>query len=282
MHESSTRRPEPEEADIMQHPVPKLTQASSSASLASLIPPLLKHPRGYLAECWALAIDRLRERAPKARLALAFAAAAAVSFGLLPGASKELAALPAGTAVAMSRAVLTLVDGKLLDILAADAPAEVVMGTGKAVAIESVITQHGRANPTDVRVVLESEASAGAIITPQTTTLIESALASNEERDLATSFNIDCTAAGTHTFSVTARIEPLNGAHTDPDLSNNQRSVSFEVTCLPCLHASQSLDLGDGTQITVAQALSGNYFGLGTGGATATSSYVPRPPSKVT
>jgi hypothetical protein len=231
-----------------------------------------------LERSWTQAFDRLKERAAKSRLPLVFTAAAVASFGLLPGTSRDLAALPAADPVlvtkTVTKAAASRVDAELVELSAADAPAEVFMGTGKLVSIKSVVSRHGRSKTTDLRVLFESEGSDGAIISPPTATLIESGLASSEKRDLEAAFSVDCTRAGTHTFNISARVEPLQSVEIDPDLSNNQRRLSFQVTCLPCLHASESVDLGAGTEVTVAQALSGNYFELGTGGASIAGNVV--------
>ncbi len=84
----------------------------------------------------------------------------------------------------------------------------------------------------DVRLTLEATSSPGTTVTPEDLVLEEDALGLEEQRVVDEVFTIECQEASDHSFTFENTIEPANAEDTDPDLTNNEASVTLDILCV--------------------------------------------------
>jgi hypothetical protein len=84
----------------------------------------------------------------------------------------------------------------------------------------------------DTELTQEGIAPPGATVSPALRTFTEPALALEEQREVTESFTIRCLEASHHIFTFTNTIAPLHPEDTDPDLSNNSKSVVLDIECV--------------------------------------------------
>jgi hypothetical protein len=74
--------------------------------------------------------------------------------------------------------------------------------------------------------------SAGVSVTPASFTSTQDALAVGTSRTVPFAVRLECTSPGLKTVQLTARLALRNAEDTDPDLTNNQESTSFQIDCV--------------------------------------------------
>jgi uncharacterized repeat protein (TIGR01451 family) len=128
--------------------------------------------------------------------------------------------------------VVAVADLDIVSFAAVNPPAEMIIGTPLNLTLRKTITNHGPSTPMDVTLSKTAAASAGASVSPATSTAQEQALAKDEQRQVDEAFTLQCSLPGPHTFTFTNGIAPKQAADTDPDLSNNQKQVALTIDCV--------------------------------------------------
>jgi hypothetical protein len=170
----------------------------------------------------------------------------------------------------------TLIDGETAtsDLVLVDvapvvpAPGRMLVGQTVNLNVRTIVSNNDPI-PTDGQVTRTASASSGATITPLTSATLENNIRLSENREILTSYAVSCTTPGLKTFTVGAEIQPARAGDTDPNPSNNTDTLSFNVDCTACMHATKEVLLADRTHVTVGKLLGGRSFQLGSDKASA-------------
>lgn len=147
-------------------------------------------------------------------------------------------------------------------------PSDLVIGAPALVTVRDAFTNGGPSGPINTVLDQSATASAGASITPTSTSSAEPALGLGETRVRDTVYTVRCLQPGSHTFTITASIALANAADVDPSLANNGRSLSFTIECVVPVAVNvmpgsfpNPIDLSSQGNITVAvlTTLAGEY-----------------------
>jgi uncharacterized repeat protein (TIGR01451 family) len=130
-----------------------------------------------------------------------------------------------------STQVVAVADVKITSV-SPGAPLEVLIGQPASVPVEIAIENGGPSSPIDTTLSGTAAASAGASVTPATTTSAQAALAAGPARIVTQTFTLSCATPGVKTVSFDYDLALVNAADTDPDPTNNERSSSFQVDCV--------------------------------------------------
>ena len=147
-------------------------------------------------------------------------------------------------------------------------PGRLLAGQSVSVVVKQVLSNNDFV-PTDGTVTRTATATAGATITPASSSSLHDNIRLAENREVLTTYSVTCTTPGFKTFTVSATIAPTRPADVDPVPTNNTGSTSFGIDCSACMHATQSVALADRTRVTVGKLLSGTSFQLGSDKAAA-------------
>ncbi len=139
---------------------------------------------------------------------------------------------PSDNTVTEDTDVVAVADLEIVSFEAVDPPAEILVGDPTEITLRKVITNHGPSAPMDVRLTTDATSSSGTTVTPDHLVLEEAALGLEEQREVEEVFTIECQEASNHSFTFENTIEPANAADTDPDLSNNEATVTLDIVCV--------------------------------------------------
>ena len=112
------------------------------------------------------------------------------------------------------------------------APAEMVIGNPAQFTLRRVIDNNGPSAPIDAAVITVGSASSGAAGVPPSVTRVEAAMTKDTPRTLEEQVTVTCSAPGSHTFTLTARISPANPADVDPNPGNDEKTVTVTIDCV--------------------------------------------------
>jgi hypothetical protein len=144
-----------------------------------------------------------------------------------------------------------------------------LVGQSATVVVDQRVQNGGR-TLMDATIARTATAAGSGTIAPLTSSEAVDDLHSSERRTIATNYVVTCNSLGTASYTIAADIQPVPGGPTDPDLTNNARETSFQVECIACVHAVESLVLADRLHVTSADVFGGKFFELGSDTATAT------------
>jgi uncharacterized repeat protein (TIGR01451 family) len=110
-------------------------------------------------------------------------------------------------------------------------PAQITVGEDTTLLLRKVITNNGPSAPMDATLTRTGTGPGDTTVTPGAATDQALALGINEQRPLDENYTLRCTSAGTHTFTFTSEIQPLQGV-TDANGANNKASVDVAIDCV--------------------------------------------------
>jgi hypothetical protein len=155
---------------------------------------------------------------------------------------------PANNAAEAATDIVAVADLQVLDLLFADAPADLIAGEPTPVTVQALVTNGGPSSPMDTVVTATASASADAAITPTNATFNEAALSLNEQRAVSQVYTLECSSAH-KTFNCLPHC--ASDAEHRPQ-SGQQRS--FGSLELDCVIPSKSTFVGQYTNpINLAQ-----------------------------
>jgi uncharacterized repeat protein (TIGR01451 family) len=112
------------------------------------------------------------------------------------------------------------------------APLELLVGQSGPASVAVTVENGGPSSAVDTVVTTTVTAGDGVAANLATATSEQPALAAGSPRTVTSTLTVACRAAGASTVTVESRIALKNSADVDPDLTNNRRSVSFQVDCV--------------------------------------------------
>jgi uncharacterized repeat protein (TIGR01451 family) len=139
---------------------------------------------------------------------------------------------PANNSATEDTLVVAQADLEIVTFAAVDPPVEILIGEDVDITLRKEITNHGPSAPMDVELTATAAAAPGASVAPPNVLLEEAALALNEIRPVLEVFTVSCQEPGSHTFTFTNEIRPLDPADSDPNLANNQAEYVLELACV--------------------------------------------------
>lgn len=114
----------------------------------------------------------------------------------------------------------------------ATGPIEVLMGRPTSASLSVTVENGGPSSPVDAVVTTEGTADSGVVVTPATTVSDATALAVGSPRTVASTATLNCVSPGAKTVTLKSKVGLKNPADVDPDLTNNQRTTSFQIDCV--------------------------------------------------
>jgi len=114
----------------------------------------------------------------------------------------------------------------------ATAPLEMLLGQSATASISVTAENAGPSSPVDTVITTTPSSDSGITVTPVTATSHAATLAVGSPRTVTSAVGLECRTPGLRTVTIQAQVRLVNPADTDPDLTNNQRSVSFTVDCV--------------------------------------------------
>jgi len=139
---------------------------------------------------------------------------------------------PANNAASVATLVTAVADLETQSVTAIGAPSEMIIGTPAQFTLRRVIDNNGPSAPIDAKVTTTGSGTAGASVTPPVVTKTEAALAKDSPRSVEETVTVACAAPGAHTFTLVAGITPSSASDVDPNLANNEKSVSVTIDCV--------------------------------------------------
>jgi uncharacterized repeat protein (TIGR01451 family) len=114
----------------------------------------------------------------------------------------------------------------------ASGPLEMLVGQSATASISVTAENGGPSSPVDAVITTTPSADPGISVSPATATSEQVTLAVGSPRTVTSTVVLECRSPGLRTVAVQAGVRLTNAADTDPDVTNNQRSVSFTVDCV--------------------------------------------------
>jgi uncharacterized repeat protein (TIGR01451 family) len=139
---------------------------------------------------------------------------------------------PADNTASEDTDVVAVADLEIVSFEAVNPPAEILVGVPTDVMLRKVITNHGPSAPMDTTLTIDATSTPGTTVSPAQLVFAEDALGLEEQREVEEIFTIECQEASNHSFTFDNTIAPANAADTDPDLSNNDASLTLDVVCV--------------------------------------------------
>jgi uncharacterized repeat protein (TIGR01451 family) len=112
------------------------------------------------------------------------------------------------------------------------APLELLLGQSAPASVTVTVENAGPSSPVDAVVTTSVTSGDGVAANLATSTADVPALAAGSPRTVSSALTVACRAAGASTVTVDSQVGLKNAADVDPDLTNNRRSVSFQVDCV--------------------------------------------------
>lgn len=163
----------------------------------------------------------------------------------------------------------------LVSVNAVNTLGQIPVGGSATVYVRQVVSSTGIV-PTDGLVQRVASSTGVATVLPASASSEARNIEYNELREILTPYQVTCASIGSATITVDADLSPLNAGDVDPDLSNNEGSTTFNVQCVPCIHANQQIVSADRNKINAGQVLAGSYFELGENGSKVTGNVAVR------
>ena len=139
---------------------------------------------------------------------------------------------PSDNTVVEDTDVVAVADLEIVSFDAVDPPAEILVGEPTQITLRKVITNNGPSAPMDTRLTTDATASPGTTVSPGQLVIDEPALGLDEQREVEEQFTIECQEASNHSFEFVNTLAPEHAADTDPDLSNNEATITLDVICV--------------------------------------------------
>jgi uncharacterized repeat protein (TIGR01451 family) len=127
--------------------------------------------------------------------------------------------------------VIAVADARIAGATAT-APLEMLVGASAPASVAVTVENAGPSSPVDTVVTTSATSGDGVVANVATATSEVPALAAGSPRTVTSALTIACRTAGASTVTVESQVSLKNAADVDPDLTNNRRSVSFQVDCV--------------------------------------------------
>lgn len=114
----------------------------------------------------------------------------------------------------------------------ATAPLEMLVGASAPASVAVTVENAGPSSPVDTVVTTAVNAGDNVVANLVTTSSELPALATGSPRAITSALTVSCRTPGAGTVTVESQVSLKNAADVDPDLTNNRRSVSFQVDCV--------------------------------------------------
>ena len=125
-----------------------------------------------------------------------------------------------------------MADLETVSATATGVPAEMIIGTPAQFTLRRAVDNNGPSAPVDATLTTTGSASPGASVVPAMVTKAEVAMAKDSPRTVEETVTVNCAAPGPHTLMVVAGIRPASADDVDPNLANNEKSVSVTIDCV--------------------------------------------------
>jgi uncharacterized repeat protein (TIGR01451 family) len=119
-----------------------------------------------------------------------------------------------------------------VDSVSANGPLEVLIGDPADVTASVGVSNAGPSSPIDAVLSRTVTASAGLTVSPATRTLAVDKLEVGSPQTLSDAYRLTCSTPGVKTVTLSYALALKHAEDTDPDLSDNTRSASFDVDCV--------------------------------------------------
>lgn len=174
---------------------------------------------------------------------------------------------PSDNTTSENTQVIAAADLEIVSFAALDAVPEILIGEDVDVTLRKEVANNGPSSPMDAEVELTATASPGTTITPTNDTIAVPALAVGSNRTVDETFTLSCLEPSQHSFVVDNVIRPADPLDTDPDLSNNDASITLDVECVTPVAVNikpksdpNSIKLGRATvAVAVLTTVAGEY-----------------------
>ena len=119
-----------------------------------------------------------------------------------------------------------------IDDVSANGPLEVLIGEPADFTADVVVSNAGPSSPIDAVLTRSATATAGLTVTPADSTHAVTRLEVGSPQTIADDYTLTCTTPGVKTVTLDYELALKNAEDTDPDLSNNTASASFDIDCV--------------------------------------------------
>ena len=119
-----------------------------------------------------------------------------------------------------------------IDDVSANGPLEVLIGEPADFTADVVVSNAGPSSPIDAVLSRSATATAGLTVTPADSTHAVTRLEVGSPQTIADDYTLTCTTPGVKTVTLDYELALKNAEDTDPDLSNNTASASFDIDCV--------------------------------------------------
>jgi hypothetical protein len=106
-----------------------------------------------------------------------------------------------------------------------------VIGQSTTIDVSTTVANRGPDGPVDGDVHQTATGTAGVTVTPGVRDLDADGLASGGSSSVTSSYQVECTAAGPQTVTVTSAISPEKAKVVDPVAGNDTKATTFAVDC---------------------------------------------------
>ncbi|GII59108.1 hypothetical protein Pth03_74970 [Planotetraspora thailandica] len=114
----------------------------------------------------------------------------------------------------------------------ATSPLEVLIGQPGSASLEVTLGNAGPSSPIDTTLTTSATADSGVTVTPATATFEQTALTVGSPQKATYTANLECTTPGVKTVKLNATLALKKAEDVDPDMTNNEKSVSFQIDCV--------------------------------------------------
>jgi uncharacterized repeat protein (TIGR01451 family) len=139
-------------------------------------------------------------------------------------------------ATSLDTLVIAVADLEISTFEVIDAPKEILVDEDIELTLSKFLISKGPSNPMRTRLINRVSTSGGITSTATNRDLQNMASDLSEEPEILGEvldvYTIRCVAPGKQTFTFTSEIQPLHPEDTDPDLSNNVKTLHLDVECM--------------------------------------------------
>lgn len=139
--------------------------------------------------------------------------------------------IPATNTATTQTQVIAKADVKITNGVATS-PLEVLIGEASQASLELTVENGGPSSPVDTKVITIATADPGVTVTPQTSTVNQTALTVGKPQRVDYQATLECTTPGVKSVTLTSTIGLVNQEDVDPDPSNNTRTATFHIDCV--------------------------------------------------
>lgn len=138
---------------------------------------------------------------------------------------------PANNSDTESTLVVAVADVSI-DGVTANGPLEVLIGEPADFTANVEVSNAGPSSPIDAVLDRDSSASSGLTVSPASSTHAVTALEVGSPQTIDDDYQLTCTTPGVKTVTLTYELALANAEDTDPDLTDNTASASFDIDCV--------------------------------------------------